>query len=270
MTPDQVEELITMPYDKLNTAGNEVLREVATKLGLKDGFLNPGNMSWGPTVDGEFLLEQPVTDHTAIQSHEIPLMIGTNYSEMAGMTAMFNQDFQTNNKTTWSEEQKREKLEEKFGDQTDKIVKAFKAAYPERPAIDVLYIDTWIRSNSLKYLGIRAKEGGAPVYSYMFNYETNPLMGVPHTAEIAYVFNNLGKNPMMGGVTPEAKEVANVMSQAWINFARTGDPSQPGLEWKPFTKDNRATMVFDKKSELKTAYDDELMQLLVPDYQFIF
>jgi para-nitrobenzyl esterase len=270
LTPDQVDELITMPYDKLNAAGNEVLREVATKLGLKDGFLNPGNMSWGPTVDGEFLLEQPVTDHTATQSHEIPLMIGTNYSEMAGMTAMFNQDFQTNNKTTWSEEQKREKLEEKFGNQTDEIIKAFKKAYPERPAIDVLYIDTWIRSNSLKYLGIRAKEGGAPVYSYMFNYETNPLMGVPHTAEIAYVFNNLGKNPMMGAATSEAKEVANVMSQAWINFARTGNPSQPGLEWEPFTKDKRATMVFDKKSELKIAYDDELMQLLVPDYQFIF
>ena len=93
---------------------------------------------------------------------------------------------------------------------------------------------------------------------------------VPHTAEIAYVFNNLGKNPMMGQPTDEAKQVAQVMSQAWINFAKTGNPSQAGLEWPAFTTGNRATMVFDKKSQARTAFDDQLMKLLVPDYQFIY
>ena len=266
---DHVDDLITMPYDQLNAAGNEALREVATRLGLKDGFNNPGNMSWAPTVDGEFLPEQPVTDHTIGQSMDIPLIIGTNFSEMAGMQAMFSQDFQTNNKTTWTDAEKREKLVAQFGDKTDEVVNAFKKAYPNRPEIDVLYIDTWIRSNSLKYLGIRAKEGGAPVYSYVFNYETNPLMLVPHTAEIAYVFNNVGANAMMGGATPEAKEVAQKMSQAWINFARTGNPSQPGLEWTPFTTASRGTMLFDKQSEMRTDFDDDLMKLLVPDYDFM-
>ena len=63
--------------------------------------------------------------------------------------------------------------------------------------------------------------------------------------------------------------MADAMSQAWINFARTGDPSSPTLKWGAFAKDRRATMVFGKKNEERIAFDDDLMKLLVPDYQFM-
>ena len=35
------------------------------------------------------------------------------------------------------------------------------------------------------------------------------------------------------------------MNQAWINFAKTSNPSQPGLLWKPYTKEDPQAMVFD-------------------------
>jgi para-nitrobenzyl esterase len=38
------------------------------------------------------------------------------------------------------------------------------------------------------------------------------------------------------------------MSRAWINFARTGDPSQPGLAWPAYDPGRRATMIFDTAS----------------------
>ena len=44
-------------------------------------------------------------------------------------------------------------------------------------------------------------------------------------------------------------------------------------EWKPFTKDCRATMVFDRESECKAGYDDELNELLTkyqPPFRFGF
>ncbi|MGX8682510.1 MAG: carboxylesterase family protein, partial [Bacteroidales bacterium] len=55
----EVDKLQTVPYQQLNQAGDEALREVATRLGLKDGFNNPGNMSWAPVMDGDFLPQQP-------------------------------------------------------------------------------------------------------------------------------------------------------------------------------------------------------------------
>ena len=185
---------------------------------------------------------------------------------------MFNPDFQTSNKSTWSNEEKQERLRERFGNHTDAVVAAFNKAYPERDAIDALYVDSWIRSNSLRYMALRAAEASAPVYSYMFAFDNpqNPLIMSPHTAEIAYVFNNLGRNPMGGGqVTDEAQRVADAMSDAWISFARTGNPSTSVLQWPAFTNANRATMLFAKENGVRIGFDDDLMRQLVPDYDFM-
>ena len=52
------------------------------------------------------------------------------------------------------------------------------------------------------------------------------------------------------------------MSQALINFARTCNPSQPGLDWKPYTKDDPQAMVFDTVSQSVALRDDKLVSLL--------
>ena len=40
------------------------------------------------------------------------------------------------------------------------------------------------------------------------------------------------------------------MSRAWINFARTADPSQQGLPWPRYDTTSRETMIFDVKSHV--------------------
>ncbi len=51
---------------------------------------------------------------------------------------------------------------------------------------------------------------------------------------------------------------------AWVNFAKTGNPSQPGLEWRPYTPDNPQAMVFDTISESRPLHDDKLVSMLPP------
>ena len=48
------------------------------------------------------------------------------------------------------------------------------------------------------------------------------------------------------GGDPQADVLAEQMSQAWINFARSGDPNHAGLpHWPAFSAARGETMTFD-------------------------
>jgi len=64
------------------------------------------------------------------------------------------------------------------------------------------------------------------------------------------------------GGTADAFALQDKVSQAWINFARTGDPGQRGLEWKPFTAADPQTMVLDAVSECRALRDEKLSSLI--------
>jgi para-nitrobenzyl esterase len=40
------------------------------------------------------------------------------------------------------------------------------------------------------------------------------------------------------------------MSQAWVNFARSGNPSQAGLAWPAYNTADRKTMIFAATSHV--------------------
>ena len=79
----------------------------------------------------------------------------------------------------------------------------------------------------------------APVYQYYFTWQSPMLEGAGawHTAELAFCFDNTKRCEQGTGNTPEAQALAKKMATAWANFARTGNPSQPGLTWEPADPD---------------------------------
>ena len=91
----------------------------------------------------------------------------------------------------------------------------------------------------------KAAVGSAPVYPYLFAYETDVLGGrlrSTHSLEIPFVFDKPGVAPLTGS-GPGRQALADRMSEAWLAFARTGDPNHPGLpRWPAFSAANRATM----------------------------
>jgi para-nitrobenzyl esterase len=95
----------------------------------------------------------------------------------------------------------------------------------------------------------RARQGGAPTYVFQLNWRT-PVDGgkwkAPHTLDIPLVFDNAAYGASMIGRGPGAQRMADLMSEAWIAFARTGQPDTPHLPpWPRFELERRATMVFD-------------------------
>jgi para-nitrobenzyl esterase len=50
---------------------------------------------------------------------------------------------------------------------------------------------------------------------------------------------------------PAEKDLAARMSEAWIHFARTGNPNHSGLpNWPAYTPQDRSTMVFDTECKM--------------------
>jgi len=67
-----------------------------------------------------------------------------------------------------------------------------------------------------------------------------------HTMDIPFVYDNVDVAKVLLGSGQDRYVPAEKMSNAWVSFARTGNPSHKGLpNWTPFEAQKRATMIFN-------------------------
>lgn len=273
LTKDQVEQLQTVPYDTLTAASDKALKEVGAEYKVPQALGSGYGMSWEPVIDGDFLPTNPVTkDSFAAAGKDVPLLIGTNRTEWTGFPLIVNMaQSQSDNIHTWSDAEIDKRLHEAYGDKTDAVVRAFLKAYPNKTKADALYIDTLIRLPILKIMEHKVAQGGAPVYAYLFSWDSPVMNGIYmsyHTAEIPFVFHNIDKMEARIGDGRDARTLSDRMSDAWIHFARYGTPGTPDLpRWEPYTHQSGAMMIFDTTIREGHHHDRELLQLLAPDYK---
>ena len=75
------------------------------------------------------------------------------------------------------------------------------------------------------------------------------------------MFNNVANQREMTGGTPEAYRMADLVSNAWIAFIKTGDPNTRGLpRWEPFDPEENPTMVFDNVTALRKNHDAVMLE----------
>ena len=67
-----------------------------------------------------------------------------------------------------------------------------------------------------------------------------------HAIEIPFKFNHPDEWAQAAGQRRERFQVAANMSRAWATFARTGNPSHPGIgTWPAYSLEKRATLFLD-------------------------
>lgn len=253
----EIDSLQHVPYDVLLAAGDKAVADVR-KEADKDGF-GSFIFGWAPTVDGDVLPSQPFDPAAPQQSRDIPMMIGTTQHEFT-LSAYVPQV------RTLTKDQIVSRLHEKYENRTNDFLTAFGKAYPSYKPIDLLDVDFIFRPSAVEQARIKAAQGGASVYMYLFAWESPVMDGMfrsTHCMEIPFVFDNVQRHNTMTGGGVEAQKLADLMSQAWINFARTGNPNVSGLpQWEPYTAEKGATMVFNHKCEVKYNHDKELLRIV--------
>ena len=101
--------------------------------------------------------------------------------------------------------------------------------------------ETW-RYEILDYAD-RFAEAGGDIRVYLWTIPStrdDMYKSAVHAVELAYLFNNPEDGIYTGRIDSEAAAKAQ---QAWINFAKTGDPTVDGVVWKPYDTATRDTMV---------------------------
>jgi para-nitrobenzyl esterase len=244
LTGTQIDKLKTVPYPDLITAGDAALKSVAKELGLQ-------RLQWNVYADDKY-----ITRDFCDWASEIPLLLGSVFSEFSG-------NLQKGvDKNAWTDKEVLDQLTAKYSDKKDEVVAAFKESFPSKKVQDVLFF----AMPNTRALTAKCEAGKAPVYNYIFTYEYPVNDGITafHTSEIAFVFHNLSMPQVRvsTGDSPAGFALQDKVSRAWINFARTGNPSQPGLEWKAFAKADPQTMVFDTVCECRNLHHDKLAPLI--------
>ena len=246
ISEQDVDRIKDIPYQQLYDAGQ---RAMAASIGTR----KPGTpMMWGfgPTPDGETLLQQPFQPTFPAFSSEIPVMIGTTFNEL--------QRLQYDQPMTQTEAV--QQLQKTFGDETDAYVKAFAKAYPDYTPQDLVSIDWLFRPKTL----ITADAMKNKFYMYMFTWRSPVNKGSVHGHELKFCFNTLHHSPNeLPSPTAADLKLADLMSSAWAQFAHNGNPNIKGLPaWKPYTPENGELMVFDYDCLIRNNPDRELQQII--------
>jgi para-nitrobenzyl esterase len=237
----QLRELQSLPVQKIMSAYFAVVRDMAGADQMTVGF--------SPTMDGKVVSQHPYYPTASAVSANVPMMIGNTRTELTGQTdeAAFTLD----------EPGMRKRVTDLLGDKAAGIIEIYRRANPGATAPDLYFLiasDHRYGAPTMKIAERRAALGKGPVYLYYFRWET-PIDGgrlkSPHTIEIPFAFDNVKTSRFTSG-SPDAIALADKVSDAWIAFARTGDPNTPKVpRWPAFNATDRPTMVFNTVSKVE-------------------
>ena len=255
----QVDKIKDVSYKDLYAAGQ---RAMAASIGTR----RPGTpMMWGfgPTPDGEVLLQQPFQPAFASISDDIPLMIGTTFNEL--QRSRYTQ--------TISFEQARTELQRTFGDETDAYISAFMETYPDkslgRLSQDLLCIDWLFRPKTLITTDAIGGKRKADTYVYMYTVgesDNRGYKGSAHGSELKYCFDVMHHytNQLSQQTLDANKYWATLLSDVWAQFAHNGNPNGNGLPaWHPYTQENGELLEFGgDKPSLHHNHDRKLEEII--------
>ena len=240
LQPGQVDQLQQIPFQKIIAAL---------------GPMGPAGR-FGPILDGRSLVSgngafDPVAP--AI-SAKVPMILGSTLTEI---TFLNTTPLDAIDDAALRADVKRALRLDDAG--TEKLIALYKREFPDASNVRLFQLigtDNWLTANVALVAERKAALGAAPAYVYHFEKPTpvhEGKLGVPHTLEVSYVFDNLD-GPTDDLVTGRGKDrypLADKMSRAWTNFARTGNPNVSGLpHWRPYSAADRAVMIFNDQCKL--------------------
>ncbi|MDX8358876.1 carboxylesterase/lipase family protein [Sphingopyxis terrae] len=187
-----------------------------------------GGLYMGPVLDMTHLMRHPFWPDAPAHSLDIPMMLGNVVMETR---AFYAPDKPPLAGLTMDNLAARIAPQMRIDISPEWVVGEFRARYPQAGATELFHrIVTAARSwrGQVEEAEARAR-AGAPAFVYQLDFEQ-----AKHTDDIGLSFGTV-PNP-----TSAQRAMSDVVMDAFVRFARTGDPG-----WPAYTLARRETMIFD-------------------------
>jgi para-nitrobenzyl esterase len=212
---------------------------------------NQATSGFAPVVEGKVLPQHPFHPAASAIMPEIPVIVGTNRTELAlqliGDSAAFSLD----------EAGLQARIKDAFGDKASHLLEVYRQSVPAASPSELFFLIVSDRNYCAPLMKIaerRSAIGKAPVYFYYFTWETPVLGGKmhsPHAIEIPFAFDNTERSARYTGGGPRPAALADKMSDAWIAFARTANPNTSKWPtWTPYDSGSHASLVINDKTQI--------------------
>ena len=257
-----VDKLQDVPVDRLLGAAQAAQHKLSPPPSGPPDFRRMARaLGWSPSVDGKIIPAQTFDPQAPEISAGVPLIVGTVLNE-------FVNGIDHPDAFSMTEQQLAARVEERYAGKSKEIINVFREGHPRARPFELysMIMAAPVRGNAVKQAGLKAALGKAPAYLYWFTWQTPVLDGRPmafHCAELAFCFDNTDRCEAMTGGGARARALGAKMSDAWIAFARKGDPNHPGIpKWARFDAKTCPTMMFDDQCVLRNDPDGAERRLM--------
>ncbi len=219
--------------EKLGNQSVDILSEMRS-MSAKDVLELDHNVAL--IVDDWLFQGDPIETFNNGRHNNVPIISGYNDGE--GLM------FVRQGSEPSSLDEQRNLRNQQLGEFGNELVRYYVAnSYDEIYNKEVDYSSDSIFIRASRELGIAGSRAGQQdTYVYVFTRNaSNPNERASHFMEVPYVFNNLPSN-----ASPNDKELAQLMNDYWVQFARTGSPNLPGLPaWPSYELEGQRHQVLD-------------------------
>jgi len=257
VSPSDADRLQSMPAERIMAALTGGTGRAGGQAG-QAGAAPDISLRYVPVVDGRTLLAHPFEPVASDLSSSVPIMAGSN--ECEGIP------YGNPNDPYWTSEPTDDaslrdhlrRIVPMSEAEADRMIALYRSHRPNDSHGDLAAImsgdNSVLRLSAYTIVERKFAQAGAPAFLYYFNWRSpvrNGRLRTMHCMELPFVFDHPDAVQFMTGMGRDRYALAQAMSEAWVSFARAGNPSHQGIpRWEPFNPTERPTLVFNNEPRL--------------------
>jgi para-nitrobenzyl esterase len=257
LSGSQMDKLQDMPWKDFYAFANNASMKLRTETGIT-GMMG----GFGPVADGVYLPQQPF--FSGDLSSNIPMIICSTFYERS--PSSFDSSLEN---ITLDKAKELAKTTRGFGvslaENASNIIEAYAKNFPDKKPIEILSMAISNRLQTIATADAKVNQP-APVYLAWFGWNPPVFDGrlrAFHTMDIGFWFYNTDVQISHSGGGARPRNLAAKMSDALVQFMKTGDPKGVGLpDWPKYTTANGETIILDDVCTVKNDPDRDARKSL--------